>query len=76
MGAHLKRRDDSGRVLVMTKTDDGDVCLGVIEGAWPVSVQFCTLLGGGRSPRTLRALRALFDAVAADNEADPAGDPR
>lgn len=54
--------------------DDGDV---IIEcGQWDesrnlidptASVQFCTMSGGGRSPRTHKALRDLAVAMAQDN---------
>lgn len=55
---------------------DGDVLISVMaenmhgELRGPLCVEFCTYAGGGRSPRTLKALRELMLAMAEDN-ADP-----
>jgi len=65
-------------VKLRLRTDgDGDVhviCEGVdqMTGAPAVvSVEFCRPgLGGGRSPRTLDALRALMLAMQADNDSN------
>ena len=58
--------DGDGDVIVAVKSDDGTGR--IIEWA---SVEFCTVgIGGGGSPRTYKALRALMVAMAEDN-ADP-----
>lgn len=55
---------------------DGDVLVSVTaedmhgNKRGPLCVEFCTYAGGGRSPRTLKALRELMRAMAEDN-ADP-----
>lgn len=57
---------------------DGDVLVSVTaenmhgEMRGPLCVEFCTRAGGGRSPRTLKALQELMRAMAEDN-ADPLG---
>ena len=61
--------------LELTIEKDGDVIVtvypdptndgGLDPAASPASVQFCT--SGGQSPRTLHALRSLFEAMVADN---------
>lgn len=57
---------------------DGDVLVSVTaenmhgETRGPLCVEFCTRAGGGRSPRTLKALHDLMRAMAEDN-ADPHG---
>lgn len=58
--------------LRLTIEDDGDVIIFVHEqfnGAKTrfASVQFCTAQGGGGSPETFLALRALAIAMAKDN---------
>ena len=66
----------SGR-LVVHRQSDGDMIVAI----WPdskehpysgvVSAEFCTYGGGGRSPNTLKALRALFEAIELDNKEYP-----
>lgn len=59
-----------GRLRVIQQ-DDGDMIVCVIEdmnspsGGAMAGVEFCT--SGGKSPRTLAALRALMLAMAEDN---------
>lgn len=63
-----------GRLRVMQQ-DDGDMVIAVIEdmnsgtccAGLSASVEFCT--SGGKSPRTLAALRELMFAMAEDNAA-------
>jgi hypothetical protein len=61
-----------GRLLVF-RQEDGDMCITVVDDEGNSGgVEFCTIgQGGGRSPNTLKALRALGLAIMADNEADP-----
>lgn len=53
--------------------EDGDVIISVAEGGIAggvkrmANVEFCTLFGGGGSPRTYQALRDLIVAMALDN---------
>ena len=64
-----------GRLQVLQQ-DDGDIIVAVVEdmhsggtcAGLAASVEFCT--SGGKSPKTLAALRALMQAMAEDN-ADP-----
>lgn len=56
---------------------DGDVIL-VASGVdmfgnkeRPVSIEFCTLNGGGQSMNTMRALIGLIEAMKKDNEERP-----
>lgn len=59
--------------LRLTLQDDGDVLVTTMSSQGDsVTVEFCsTGSGGGASPRTQKALRALFEAMVLDNE-DPA----
>lgn len=65
-----------GRLRVLQQ-DDGDMIVCVIEdmesggccAGLSASVEFCT--SGGKSPKTLAALRALMLAMAEENAADP-----
>lgn len=67
--------EDGKSVLRLTVQDDGDVVVAV-EGPDPVTgkpayavVEFCeTGQGGGRSPETHAALRALAEAMRRDAE--------
>lgn len=64
-----------GRLQVLQQSD-GDMIVCIIEdpdsrgccAGLSASVEFCT--SGGKSPKTLAALRALMEAMAEDN-ADP-----
>jgi hypothetical protein len=65
-----------GRLRVLQQ-DDGDMIVCVIEdmesgtscAGLSASVEFCT--SGGKSPKTLAALRALMQAMADENESNP-----
>lgn len=58
--------------LRVLKQDDGDVIVAIITTSKVADVEFCAPgSGGGKSPRTIAALRALAEAIHADNEADP-----
>lgn len=65
----------TGRLEILQQ-DDGDIIVSVSEDdhgqRMPASsVEFCIPgLGGGHSPRTHAALRALMDAMAHDNAVD------
>lgn len=69
------RRDDMGNgKLKVGRDDDGDMYVSlVLPGHGFLSVEFTAPgSGGGKSPRTWAALRALLDAMTADNaEAEP-----
>jgi len=65
-------------VLTLIQQRDGDVIIVVrqtvdectgrpLPEPREAQVEFCTYPGGGRSPRTLQALRALAIAMAQDN---------
>ena len=78
--AVVERHGDRGRgVKLRLRTDvDGDVhviCDGVDRMTGKpavVTVEFCRPgLGGGRSPQTLDALRALMFAMQAENDTNP-----
>lgn len=63
-------------VLYALLQSDGDVCLSIYnhkdDEYTTADVEFCALgAGGGRSPRTVAALRALVAAIAADNAESP-----
>lgn len=57
--------------------DDGDIVVWIGHPKYPLpdgekEVEFCTVgSGGGRSPHTLNALRALMEAIKKDNETAP-----
>jgi hypothetical protein len=66
------RREDmspEGQLRV-TLADDGDALVSVMDNTGnSVTVEFCSLgAGGGGSPRTIKAIRDLFAAMAQDNE--------
>lgn len=69
----VARRDDQedSRLRVMLD-DQGDAYVAVYENGLYHGARFCTLQGGGRSPKTLRALRALAEAIEEDNRTCPA----
>ena len=68
-----------GRLRVLQQ-DDGDMLVAVVEdpegdhGGIMVGVEFCT--SGGKSPKTLEALRNLMQAMAEDNADRPHCDRR
>ena len=78
--AVVERHGDMGRgVKLRLRTDgDGDVHV-VVDGVDTmtgkqavVAVEFCCPgLGGGKSPQTLCALRALMLVMEAENNSDP-----
>jgi len=60
--------------------EDGDIIVGIIPSSMEdfhqkglvQTAEFCTIgSGGGQSPRTLQALRALMDAIEQDNRTLP-----
>lgn len=62
-----------GRIRLIEQTD-GDVCVAVIEDpnsegrGCMACIEFCSpYAGGGKSPRTLEALKVLMQAIADDN---------
>lgn len=65
----VERRDDMGNGKLRLVLDgDGDVSVAlVLPGHGFLDVEFCTPgIGGGKSPRTWKALRDLFAAMVAD----------
>ena len=64
---HLRiMRDNSGDIIVECLSDSGD---GMIDGM--ASVEFCTGAGGGgKSPKTFKALLNLMQAMKEDNVDD------
>lgn len=68
--------------LVVSPDGDGDwnVSIGIRPGGMPATledgrsatIEFCTAIGGGRSPRVRAALRELRAAIEADNAEAPA----
>lgn len=67
----VRRKEDmspNGR-LCLTEQDDGDVVIIITnDDGYSVSVEFCTIFGGGGgSPNTFNALKNLFDAMEKDN---------
>lgn len=63
---------DSGRLRLL-RQEDGDMCVAIIEDDGTMaSVEFCSVgLGGGRSPKTVQALRQLALAIMEDNQSEP-----
>jgi hypothetical protein len=66
--------------LKLVRQPDGDVIVVAIPdpeqrncmNAMGAMVEFCTpCAGGGQSPRTLAALRALYEAMELDNRENP-----
>lgn len=75
MGKAIGRKEDmskNGRLEVF-RQDDGDICIAIIdENGNRAGVEFCTRFGGGgKSPRTLKALNNLALAIMEDNLEDP-----
>lgn len=75
---HAERFEDMsprGRLRLLQE-DDGDLIVAVVPDPnapleYAPSVQFCTIgNGGGKSPRTRRALQALMEAIAEDNRCE------
>jgi hypothetical protein len=69
------RRDDMSNCakLVVHRQPDGDMLVTVIDERGHIAgVEFCSVgMGGGRSPKTLEALRALQHAMAEDYRRRP-----
>jgi hypothetical protein len=71
----VERNEDMSRHgrLRLIQEDDGDIIVSIVpdptEGlSGMFSAQFCTIgSGGGKSPKTLAALRALMQAMEDDN---------
>lgn len=62
------RQGDGGGRLRVTVDDDGDVHLAINPAPGQSGIEFCTGIGGGRSPQVLRALRALVTAIETENQ--------
>lgn len=60
-----------GSLLQLTREDDGDICVTIHDGDVSAYVEFCTTQGGGKSPRTWRALYELMRAMDADAKERP-----
>lgn len=77
-GTPVQRKGDMDKSVLQTFIEeDGDICLSIHNGSTDsktfqrTSIQFCTIgMGGGKSPRTLKALRELVVAMSLDNQ-DP-----
>lgn len=68
------RREDMGQGRIqLIREEDGDMCLSVISNDGDFAgVQFCTsVVGGGRSPKVLKALYQLAQAVMEENQEHP-----
>lgn len=64
----ITRQGDGGGRLVLVIEDDGDVVLSIQPPAKGQGhFEFCTGMGGGRSPRVLRALKDLAAAMREEN---------
>lgn len=64
--------------LVLMQQEDGDIILTIRPdpddppvSIWSVSCEFCTMPGGGQSPKVLAALRRLMDAIDEENAERP-----
>jgi len=70
----IERREDMGTGRIqLIREEDGDMCLSVIsdDGGF-AGVQFCTsVVGGGRSPKVLKALYQLAQAMLEENQEHP-----
>ena len=73
-GEFIARKEDmsqSGRIRLM-RQEDGDMVIAVIDDEGNMaSAEFCVTSAGGKSPRTLEALRGLALAIMEDNQNDP-----
>ncbi|WP_296247593.1 hypothetical protein [uncultured Stenotrophomonas sp.] len=71
-GVTVERLEDMsvrGRLKLFAE-EDGDMCLMIVEGdGTSAGIEFCA--SGGRSPRTLEAVRALSRAMEQDNAERP-----
>jgi len=70
----VQRREDMScnGTLTVCIDCDGDMNIAIFEestGSY-ASAEFCTRFGGGKSPRTHKALKALYEAMIEDNS-DP-----
>ncbi len=77
---HIKRRGDMDpdSAITLIKQEDGDMIL-TVHSTCPyratgatATIEFCTLTGGGKSPRTRAALQVLMQAIIDDNAEDKA----
>ena len=69
----VRRSEDMGKgFLQLIIQNDGDVCIGAQDDNLSfVGIEFCTqMAGGGKSPRTLQALRELAQAMWEDQRED------
>lgn len=74
INTHINRPQDMGPGrLQLFREEDGDMCIAVVDSRGTYAgIQFCTsIVGGGRSPRTLAALYELATAMEADNQENP-----
>ena len=65
---------DPSVVLRLTRQEDGDIIVSIGPAGHRLheaEVEFCTVVGGTASPHTMRALRALLNAMEADNATTP-----
>ena len=72
----VERRDDMNiGFLRIHRQEDGDVCItgggkNLSDQDVFASIEFCSIgSGGGRSPKTIEALRDLFNAMLEDSNA-------
>jgi hypothetical protein len=74
MNEFIERREDmGGGRLRLLREEDGDICVAVIsENGEMAGIQFCTsVVGGGRSPKVLKALYQLAQAMIEENQEHP-----
>lgn len=71
--SRLEDMSPAGQLQLILQ-EDGDICVQVLEGdadgkiTQIAGVEFCApVTGGGKSPRTLKALRQLMIAMIEDN---------
>lgn len=64
--------------LRLLQQEDGDIIVAIVPdpdeppvSIWSVSCEFCTMPGGGQSPKVLMALRNLMDAMDEENLSRP-----
>ncbi len=65
------RQSDIGGRLHIVIDDDGDANLAIDPAQGMKGIEFCTGLGGGRSPLVRKALVALFEAIELEIEKLP-----
>jgi len=60
--SQVRIKATEGPDLILTRSEDGDMWVN-LGSAFDKAARFCTLTGGGRTPKTLAALRGLFKAM-------------